>query len=152
MALTGTDRGQGTHNTSSATLAVVPASNFGAGMAVLCVSMDNPTSGNDISSVTDTKGNTWTIRQSPVVDPGAAAAGHQGIIATTPQNGGLLTTSDTITVNIGAAKTAKTWTLMQVSGSLGNPVYVTGNIGTGGTGTTSPTITTTSIPVGHMTI
>ena len=150
MALTGTDRGTGTHNTSSATLDVVPASNFAAGMAVLVVAMDNPASGNDITGVTDTKGNTWTIRQSPLIDPGAAAAGQQGIIATTPQNGGLLTTGDTITVAISVAKVAKTWTLMQVSGSVGTPTYVTGAIGTSGTGGTSPTITSGSIANGDM--
>lgn len=152
MALTGTDRGQGTHNTSSSTLTLSPASNFAAGMAVLCVSMDNPSSGNDISAVSDSIGNTWTIRQSPVVDPGAAAAGHQGIIATSPQDVGLLQTGTVITVTIGAAKVAKTWTLMQVSGSTGTPSYVTGGIGTGGTGTTSPTITTGTIPVGDMVV
>lgn len=60
MALTGTSRGQGTHNASSTTLAVVPASNFGAGMAVLVVSADNTGGGGayNITTCTDTKGNT----------------------------------------------------------------------------------------------
>ncbi len=153
MALTGTDRGTGTHNSSSNTLSVVPGSNLTAGAwAVLVVAMDNPTSGTDISGVTDTKNNVWTIRQLPLVDPGAAAAGQQGCIATTSQNSGVLTTSDTITVAHGT-QTAKSWTLMEVTAASANAIgYVTGNIGTSGTGTTSPTITTGTIPVGDMVI
>jgi hypothetical protein len=153
MSLTGANRGDGTDNAAQPAIQILPTSNFTAGaMAVLCVSSDNPASGNDINSVTDTLGNTWTKRQSPVIDPGAAAAGHQGAIFTTPQDGGTLTTSTLITIIWGANKTAKTWVLMEVVGSAGVPTYVTGNIGTGGTGTTSPTITTGSITSGDMVI
>lgn len=157
MALTGTDRGTGTHNTAATSFTAVPASNFADGMAVMCIAADNAASSGvqfGTWTVTDTKGNTWTLRQNALVDPGAASAGQAGAIFTTPQNGGLLTTGDTITVSFGSdTPTAKTWTLMEVTAGAGNTVgYVTGGVGTGGTGTTSPTITTGTIPVGDMAI
>src|SRR6185436_20779622 len=101
-----------------------------------------------------TKGNTWTRRQTALIDPGAASAGQVGAIFTTPQNGGALTTGDTITVSFGSdAPTAKTWTLMEVTAGAGNtPTYVTGNVGTSGTGGTSPTITTGSIALNDMVV
>src|SRR5262245_5932969 len=117
MALTGTDRGTGTHNTAATSFTVTPASNLTAGaLAVLCIAADNAhSSGTNFTtwSVTDTKGNTWTLRQDALNDPGAASAGIEGGIFTTAQNGGALTTGDTITVSFGSdTPTAKTWTLM----------------------------------------
>ena len=105
-------------------------------------------------TVTDTKGNTWTVRQHPLNDPGAASAGAEGIIATTSQNVGALTTGDTITVSFGSdTPTAKGWALMEYTAGAGaGAVYVTGATGTGGTGTTSPTITTGTITSGDAVV
>jgi len=157
MALTGTDRGNGTHNTAATSFTLAPASNLTAGaMAVLCVASDNAAASGvafGTWAVTDTKGNTWIRQQTPLNDPGAASAGITGAIFTTGQNGGTLTTGDTITVSFGSdSPTAKAWTLMEVTGSTGVPTYVTGGTGTSGTGTTSPTITTGSIAINDMVI
>lgn len=158
MALTGTDRGSGTHNTAATSFTVTPASNLTAGaMAVLCVAADNAAASGvafGTWTVTDTKSNTWTKRQDALNDPGAASAGVEGAIFTTPQNGGALTTSDTITVSFGSdSPVAKAWTLMEVTAAAGSsPAYVTGGTGTTGTGTTAPTITTGSIPANEMVI
>src|SRR5678815_2719396 len=102
MALAITNRGTGTHNTSASSFTLSPATNFAAGAtAVLCVAADNSAaagSSNDFTTVTDTLGNTWTKRQSPVFDNGAASAGVQGAIYDTLQNVGTLQTS-TVTVS-----------------------------------------------------
>jgi hypothetical protein len=123
-------------------------------MAVLVVAADNTGGGgsHNIEGVSDTKSNTWTIRRSPLYDPGTASSGVQGIIATTSQDGGLLTTGDTITVQFGNNTTAKAWTLMQVSAGAGSsPQYLTGAENTG-SATASPTVTTSSITSGDMVI
>lgn len=155
MALTGTDRGAGTNNTSALTFTFSPASNFTAGaMAVLCVACDNNDSSGAAHStftVTDTLGNTWTRRSSPIYDPGAAAAGVEGAIFTTPMNGGTLTTGTVITVTFDAANTAECWTLMEVVGSVGTPTFKAQGVGTG-SATASPTVTTSSRPSGQMVI
>lgn len=156
MALTGTNRGGNSNNTSSTTFTLITAQSLAAGsLAVLCVAVDNSaTSGNAHSTftVTDTLGNTWTRRAAALIDPGAANAGHEGAIFTTPQDGGTIVSGTTITVTFGTAATAKTMTLTEVSGTAGTPTFVTSGVGTGGTGTTSPTITTGSIPDGDMVI
>jgi hypothetical protein len=156
MALAGTDRGTGNHNSSSTTLVITPASNFAAeSMAVVCAAFDNSGSGGAVQATTvvDSLGHNWDVRVRPIVDPGAANAGQEGVIATAPMGGTPLTTSNTITVNIPVAAVAKTWTLMEVTAAAGfTPTYVTGAVGTSGTGTTSPTITTGSIPVGDMVV
>lgn len=153
MALAGTDRGSGTHGSSGLTFTLSPASNFTAGaLAVLSLAADNSAFGgstNNIVGVTDSLGNTWTKRQSPLYDPGAASAGVQGAIFTSPQNGGTLQTSTVITVEFADNTTAKAWTLMEVTGN--NPSYVTGGVGTG-SATASPTVTTGSITNGRMVI
>lgn len=155
MALVGTDRGTGTHNTSALTFTLSPASNFAAGKAVLTIACDNADSGGAAHStfaVTDTLGNTWTRRISPLFDPGAAAAGVEGAVFDTDQNGGLLQTSTVITVTFDIATIAKGWTLQQVSSNAGGTVqYVTGGVNTGAA-TATPTVTTGSIASGDMVI
>lgn len=156
MAITGTDRGTGTHNTSALSFTLSPGSNFTSGTwAVLVLSVDNAdTSGaaHSTFTVTDTLGNTWTRRVSPLYDPGAASAGVEGAIFTTNQNGGTLTTGTTITVTFDASTTAKVWTLMEVTPtSLYRITYVQGGEGTG-SATASPTVTTASITSGNMVI
>lgn len=119
MALGITNRGSGTHNVSATSFTLSPGTDFSAqgSWGVLCIAADNTSTGgatNDFTTVTDSLGNTWTKRQSPVFDNGAASAGVQGAIYTTPQNAGKLVTGTVITVNFGSSPTAKTWTLTEV--------------------------------------
>ncbi len=141
------------NTTSSTTLALNPEENFASGdWAVLVAEVDNSAT-NGLShstfTVTDTKGNTWTRRVSALYDPGAASAGFDGAIFTTAQNGGTLTTSDTVTVTLGTAATNKVAVLHRVASGLGRAIeYVASGVGTAST-TTTPSITTGSIGSGH---
>lgn len=152
-ALTGTDRGTGTGSASSTTFTFSPASNFSAGtMAVLVIAADNPASGENFTSVTDTLGNTWTEQNTCVQDPAGAGAGVQGAFYTTLQNGGTLQTSTVITVTYGANTPAEAYTLMEVAPSGGNVVeFVTFGDGTGSS-TSTPTVTTGTITNTNMVI
>lgn len=157
MALTGTDRGTGTHKTSASSFTLNPGSNFTAGaLAVLCIAADNSSTGgstNNISSVTDSLGNLWRARQRPIFDNGSASAGVQGGIFTTDQSAGTLQTGTTVTVSFGAATVAKTWTLMEVTAAAGSQALVlTGANATGETSSLAPTVTTGTIEVGDMVI
>lgn len=157
MALSCTNRGTGTHNTGATSFTLSPTSNLTAGaMAVLCVAADNSSAGgstNNITNVTDSLGNTWTRRQLPIFDNGAANAGVQGVIATTNQNKGAITTGTTITVSFGASTVAKTWTMTEVTSATNTVVrFITGANGTGQSGTTAPTITSGSITSGDAII
>lgn len=157
MALTGTDRGTGKHQTSASSFTLNPGSNFTAGaLAVLCIAADNSSTGgstNNISSVTDSLGNLWRARQRPIFDNGSASAGVQGGIFTTDQSAGTLQTGTTVTVSFGAATVAKTWTLMEVTAAAGSQALVlTGANATGQTSSLAPTVTTGTIEVGDMVI
>lgn len=157
MALTGTDRGTGKHQTSASSFTLNPGSNFTAGaLAVLCIAADNSSTGgstNNISSVTDSLGNLWRARQLPIFDNGSASAGVQGGIFTTDQSAGTLQTGTTVTVSFGAATVAKTWTLMEVTAAAGSQALVlTGANATGQPGSSGPTVTTGTIEVGDMVI
>ena len=157
MALTGTDRGTGTHNSSATTFTITPGSNLTAeSLAVVCIAADNAHSGGTqftTFTVTDTKGNSWIQRQLALIDPGAANAGQVGGMFTCNMGQTPVTTGDTLTVTFDTATTAKTWTLMEVTAAAGfTPIFVTSGTGTGGTGTTSPTITTGSITSGDMVV
>lgn len=157
MALTGTDRGTGTHKTSASSFTLNPGSNFTAGaLAVLCIAADNSSTGgstNNISSVTDSLGNLWIARQLPIFDNGSASAGVQGGIFTTDQSAGTLQTGTTVTVSFGAATVAKTWTLMEVTAAARSQALVlTGANATGQPGSSWPTVTTGTIEVGDMVI
>lgn len=156
MALAGTDRGSGTHNSSALSFTLNPGSNFTAGaVAVLCLSVDNSDSNGTAHStftVTDSLGNTWTRRTSPLYDPGAASAGVAGAIFVSNQNGGTLQTGTTITVTFDANCTAKAWTLMEVTAGAGlRATYQAQGVGTG-SATASPTVTTASLTNGDMVI
>lgn len=156
MALTGTDRGTGTHSTGATSFTLSPNANFAAGSwGVICISSDNAGAGGGAFStftVTDTLGNTWTRRISPLYDPGSASAGVEGAIFTTPQNGGTLQTGTVITVTFNNSPVAKCWTLQEVVPGAGNIVeYVTGGVNTG-SATANPTVTTGSIASGDMVI
>ena len=124
-------------------------------MAVLVVAADNGGGGgaHNLTGVSDSHGNTWTLRQSPLFDPGAAAAGVQGVIATTNQDAGTLTTGSTITVTFGnTSSPARAWTLTEVTkGASAVVQYVTGGVNTGAA-TASPTVTTASLTSGDAVI
>lgn len=157
MALSRTGRGSGTHNTSANSFTLNAGSNLTAdALAVLCIAADNSSSGgstNNISSVTDSLGNAWVARQKPIFDNGTASAGVQGGIFTTNQSAGTIQTGTTITVTFGAATTAKTWTLDEVTAAAGyQAVCLTGANATGQAASSAPTVTTSSIEVGDMVI
>ena len=155
MALSLTNRGTGTHNTGASSFTLSPGSNCTAGALVaLCVAADNSSSGgstNDFTTVTDSLGNTWTKQRAPVFDNGAASAGVQGAIYTTPQNGGTLQTSTVITVNFGSSPVAKTWTLTEIAPSAGRSASVRtgGDKSAGATGTALTTGASVSVTSGE---
>jgi len=154
VALTATDRGSGGNNTASTSIAITPASNFTAGkFAILCIAYDNSGSGGSdpFSSISDNHGNTWTLIEASLRDPGAASAGVALRVYRSLQNAATLTTSSTITVSFGANSTgAKAWTLTEVSNSTGSLNYKTGgNSGASGA-TATPSITTGNIFNGQL--
>lgn len=155
MALAGTDRGVGVSNTATLTFTLSPSGNFATGsMAVLTVAADNGGSSgaHNLTGVSDSLGNTWTLRQSPLNDPGAASAGVQGVIATTNQNIGPLQTGTVITVTFGnTSSVVRAWTLQEITCAAGKFVfYVGGNVS--GAFTTAPTLTTASITSGDAVV
>ena len=156
MAIATTARGTYTNSTAATTSTFSPSGNFAAGSwAALFVSADNASSGgstNDINTVTDSLGNTWTKQTAAIYDPGAASAGVQGSWFTTPQNAGTLTTSTVITITFGVAPTSDTGILWEVTKAAGETItYVTGGNGTGTSGT-ALTVTTASVVVGNLTL
>lgn len=152
MGLTGTNRGSGSHNSSSTSFTLSPTSNFSAGSwAVIVVVADNGGGGsNDFTSVTDDAGNTWTLRRTPVRGT-SSLDGVQGLIATTNMAVGALTTSSVITVSTTNNATAKVWGLIEVSSSGGTISYLQGANGTSGTGT-AISVVTSSITNGNIVI
>jgi hypothetical protein len=159
MAITATTRGTGTHNTGASSFTAAPTSNFSGGAGawgVLCVAADNSSSGgstNDFAStITDSLGNIWTLRQAPIFDNGAASAGVQGAIYTSNLTAGVPQTSTTITVSFGSSPVAKTWTLLELNFAANKTgQFVTGANGTGATSST-PSVTTGSITNGNIVI
>ena len=156
MAITGTDRGTAYINTNATTGTFSPASNFAAGsLAVCCIALNNTNTNGDAYStftLTDTLGNTWTRRISPLYDPAGANAGVEGAIFTSPMNGGTLATGTVLTITTNVATTRRAVTLMEVVPTDGSTIsYVNGAVGNG-SNTTSPTITTGSITSGDMVI
>lgn len=150
MALSSTARGTGSHNTSALTFTLSPGSNFSGGagaMAVLLISADNSDSSGAAHStftVTDTLGNTWTRRASPLYDPGTASSGVEGAIFTSPMGGGALTTGTTITVTFDANATAKAWALWEVNCASGFTVTYDGTGNGTGSATNAPTVNVTT--------
>lgn len=154
MSLSAVARGQAAVNTAGQnTISVVPASNCTAGaLLILCVAYDNQGAAgiDQFSAITDTKGNTWTLRINSLNNPGIGA-GVAGRIFTTRQNGGTLLTTDTITVSLGGITTvARAWTLTEAKPTTGIAEYVTGGQATDALAT--PTITSASIAINDMII
>lgn len=157
MAISGADRGVVTHNTSSGTFVCSPTSTIPAGSAgVLKLSIDNTGSGGNTAicpaSVTDSVGNIWTRQISAFQDPGAAGAGVEVAVYVCESLTTQLTSSDNLTLTLGASATAKVATFDEVipSSALFKIKYLTG--ATGSANTANPTITTSSITNGNMVI
>ena len=138
MAITATVRYSNGGTSSETAFTFSPASDFTVGtFVVLFVAADNSaTNGasNNITSVTDSLGNTWTKYQGPLYDPGSANQGIQGGVFTTSMDAGTITTSTAISVNFGDATTAKVVVLHEVTPTTGyRIVYSSSGNGTGTT-------------------
>lgn len=151
-----TARGTYTNNTSSTTSTFSPNADFNAtagSWAVIFIAADNSASSgssNNINSVTDSIGNTWTKRNSALYDPGAANDGIQGASFTSPLDKGPLKSTTVITVTFGAATVADCGLLWELEPTAGwFWTYGTGAVGTG-SATAAPTITTSSINSGTL--
>jgi hypothetical protein len=96
------------------------------------------------TGISDTKGNTWYLRDSRNRTAGSAANdGCSYACYVTNQAGGTLTTGDTITITLLVTTTSKDASLVEVAGGAGNTVIFNDVNGAAGTGT-SPTVTTTN--------
>ncbi len=152
-ALTVTNRGTGTHNTSASSFACAPTSTVTAGTTgVLCVSIDNSGSGGSVATlpagpITDSVGNVWKRAKSFIYDPGAASAGIEGAIYVCPKIVTALTSANSVTLSLGVAAVAKCWSFTQVEAQSG--YFYSHDNGTTGTGTGAatgtPTVTTGSV-------
>ena len=143
-----TARGTANDNTAGTSLAILPATNCTAGATlVLWIALDNSGFGGSITSCTvaDTKSNTWTSRIFGTQDPGNANEGITLRCFTTVQNGGTLTTTDTITATLGD-NSKGCLTLDELSGNA--MTYLNGATVAGATGT--PTITSDVLAAGNI--
>lgn len=147
MAITATDRGTGSNNSSGTSFNVAGALT-GGGMAagstgILMISMDN---GNGASSnftaatttgkYTDSKGNDWYMQAQAV--SGTAYAGVEAALLTSLLTSSL-TSSDTLTITLTTAPStiSKSWAFVEAAPTAGNIViYHAGSITTAGSGTT----------------
>jgi hypothetical protein len=118
--------GTGVSTVSGNTVTLVPVQNCIAGnLVVIAVNSGNIV----VSSVTDTKSNTWTIDK-------AQGASSVTTVISTLQNGGALLTTDTITVNFSTSGANKVCCAMEFSGiRSGTRVDVTPAAATGTTAT-----------------
>jgi hypothetical protein len=100
--------GTGVKTTTSSTVTIVPVQNCGAGnMLAIAVGCGGTTT---LSSVTDTKGNTWAV------DKNQGTSGSPCGLATTMQDVGTLTTADTITATVSANGANHVCCAMEFSG------------------------------------
>jgi hypothetical protein len=152
MALTISQAGSGNSTTSSSTLAVTLTQSFAVGdMVVVCIASDNNgTNGVDsVSSVTDSKSHTYTLRVEQTNDPGAAAAGasiniYTALVTTA------MTTSDVVTTNFSPNTTSKAVVIWEVAPGAGETPTFVSNGST--TGDKDPALTSSSINSGNAVI
>jgi hypothetical protein len=152
MALTISQAGSGNSTSSSATLAVTLTQSFAVGdMVVVCIASDNNgTDGVDsVSSVTDSKSHTYTLRVERNNDPGAAAAGasvniYTAIVTTA------MTTSDVVTTNFSPNTASKAVVIWEVAPGAGETPTFVSNGST--TGDRNPALTSSSINSGNAVI
>lgn len=153
MALGIVNRGTGGNATSGTSLSFSPTGNLAATSLVdLRVSLDNSHTGGAAQpsiTVTDTKGNTWAPRVNVVNNPGGSVnSGVQAVIWTTAQDGGALTTGDTITVSWTTAAAAKSYVILEITGGA---AYSSSGSSTASASTT-PSITTASLSSGDLAV
>jgi len=109
-------------------------------------------SSNNMTSITDGLGNTWTKQTAALVDPGAASAGAQHSIFTTMMDKGVIQSSTVLTFTNANACTAKAWTMIEVVPADYSTVeFVQQNIGSS-TAATTWSIVSASITNGNMII
>src|SRR5262245_40298634 len=150
MALTISDLGNATSTSSSATLvtgSTITAS-VGDWLVAIIAADNNGTSGaNSLTSVQDSRSNTWTQRALILNDPGAAAAGCTLGIFTAPVTSAL--SSGTVTANFNPNTTSKAIEVYRVQPSVGEAVSFVAADATGTTGSSStPTAATVSVTNG----
>ena len=146
MALTMTDIGTGSNNTSATTLSITIPSDFNYGSsAIISLAYDNAGSqgADPYLSITDTTGNTWSTVVSVLNDPAAASAGATLRIFKSDQTTGTLLTGSVVTVTFNTATTAKVWTINMIESDtyLVNANNFNSAIST----TATPSITTTAL-------
>lgn len=150
MALSAVNRGAATNTTSSITFNLNPPNNFTSNtFAVLALAYDNSGGGGSdpFTSLTDSSGNTWTLRQSSLNDPGASSAGVAMRIYTSPIS--TLTTSTLIQIGFQQAVPVKAYTFLEVSSDVGSVQYNTGGQTTG-SGTTQTITTSAAVSTGEL--
>jgi hypothetical protein len=120
--ITATNRGTGSDNSSVTSINVFTAG-FGGmsagstGLLFLSFDNANAATSNFASSYTDSKGNVWYLRGDGT--SGLANANAEGAILTA-QITSSITNSDTLTITLAAATTAKVWAFIEVAPSVGN--------------------------------
>jgi hypothetical protein len=145
MALTGTSRGSGTHNTAASSRAVSPSGTIPAGsIAVIVWALDNSgTSGvSRFSSMADSVGNTWSTPLNINKTAGTANDGTTLVMSWSLLTTQLLNTN-TITITLTGNVTPKCYAIHQITPAAGNSVeYVTSGstTGTGNVALTTGTI------------
>jgi hypothetical protein len=142
-----------TNRTSTATTFVLTS--VGAAFAendfmVLCIAADNSGAAGaalNVTSVTDTRGNTYVERVNQFFDNGVADAGVENAIYTALITNAIAATEDvTITFNVSVPAVAVTiWKV--ACDATTRAVYVTGAAGTG-IASATPSVTTSSLTAG----
>lgn len=117
----------------------MPATNCTAGNLLVLLAAGRVTG--TVSSVTDTKGNTWTVDKTASSGTSVCLG-----VCSTLQDAGALTTTDTITVTFSGSSTCAAWLLEEFfgfsTGAAADQTATDGastNVTSGDTGTTSAT-------------
>lgn len=142
------NRGTASNKTSGTTISLSPTGNISVGnLLIVAVAADNLSATTPTFTFSDSKSNTWTTEVQGAVNA-TAAAGASGAIGAcyiTTQ----ITTTDTITVTLSGAVTAKAVQLLEFSGTLD----IERNAAVTATGATStPSVTSGSANIGDLVI
>lgn len=156
MAITATGRGTsgaevGAGGTGTNNL--TPSGNCAAGSLLVAVYIYRNSGGggaDGFTSFTDTKSNTWTTQFTLKYDPAGADAGFMLRVLTTTQDGGTLTTGDTVTGQYNwNSGNGSVILLTELASNAGGTIgFLTGAIAASATSSASPTITSGTITVG----
>jgi hypothetical protein len=155
MAITAAPAGTANSTSSSATLAVTTTATIAAGeFIVVAIGADNNGAGGATSTtgVTDSAGNTYTLRADQLRDPGAAEAGTSlRVYCATAQYA--LASGQTVTVSFSpdtVSKAAAVWRVVPTSTVTHQISFLveTGTVGNGA----NPTITSASVTSGDLVI